>query len=59
MKYAPIPSRLKIVSVMIAPPISVPTFSAITFSSGIRAFRNACFSVTRGSLSPFARAVRM
>ena len=41
MKYGPIPSSWKIVSVTIAPPSSTPKLSAATVTTGISALRNA------------------
>ena len=52
------PSSENTVSVTTAPPRMVPKSSATSVTSGISAFRSACFIVTLRSLSPFARAVR-
>jgi hypothetical protein len=58
MKYRPIPSSAKIVSVMIAPPKSKPRSRATSVVSGISALRKACFMIVRRSVRPLARAVR-
>jgi hypothetical protein len=58
MKYRPMPSSEKMVSVMMAPPRRPPKLSAITVTSGIRALRKPCFMITVRSGRPFARAVR-
>ena len=57
--YWPTPSRLKITSVMIAPPpIVAPKSSPKRVTIGISELRSTWRVITWRSLSPLARAVR-
>src|SRR5215831_5925585 len=53
------PGQANTVSVMIAPPRSWPNCRPSTVMTGMHALRNACFTTTRASLTPLARAVLM
>src|SRR5207249_6672963 len=53
------PGHAKTVSVMMAPPSSWPNCRPSTVMTGMQALRNACFTTTRPSASPLARAVLM
>jgi hypothetical protein len=55
----PMPGRLKIDSVMIAPPSSAARSRPNTVTIGVRPARRPCLRTTRFSVRPFARAVRM
>ena len=55
----PSPGRLKMLSVMIAPPSRPARSSPAAVTIGVKPARKACFRMTMRSGRPLARAVRM